>query len=127
MSRIGGKNTTPELIVRRVLRAMAYSFSTHVKSLPGKPDIVMRAQHCIILVHGCFWHRHSCALGQPVPATRVEFWTKKFADNTSRDARNIRTLRGLGWRVMVVWECQTKNPDKVARRLARFLEQGVAR
>lgn len=126
MSRIGAKNTTPEMRVARLLRALDYSFTRHAKSLPGKPDIVLRARRRVIFVHGCFWHRHSCPLGQPMPATRPDFWATKFAGTKARDRRVTRALRALGWKVLVVWECQTENTLRVARRLSEFMDDGVS-
>ena len=102
MARIRGKDTTPELIVRTMIRTLGYSFQTHVPGLPGTPDIVLRRLRLAIFVHGCFWHRHSCALGQVFPATRARFWRAKLLANKERDARTIRALRRRGWRVLVV-------------------------
>ena len=122
MSRIRGKNTKPEIIVRRLVHAMGYRYRLHRRNLPGCPDIVFPSRRKVIFVHGCFWHRHRCRYGRPMPSTRKGFWRKKLADNRERDKRNRRALRRLGWEVFVVWECQTKRPEWLLPRLVDFLE-----
>lgn len=121
MRAIKGKDTGPELIVRRLLHSLGYRFRLHRRDLPGHPDIVLPGRKVVVFVHGCFWHRHRCRYGQVCPATRAEFWQAKFAANVARDARTRRKLRALGWRVIVVWECQTRDRDKLAARLRRLL------
>src|SRR5216684_1322927 len=111
----------PEILVRKLVRALGYSFKTHASDLPSRPDIVLRSRRKAILVHGCFWHRHSCKLGRVLPETRAAFWRAKLLGNKVRDARNLRTLRRLGWRVFVVWECQIREPKRFLPRLAAFL------
>lgn len=123
MRAIKGQNTKPELVVRSLLHEMGYRFRLHRRELPGSPDIVLPRHRLVVFVHGCFWHRHSCSRGRSMPATRVEFWTRKFAANVKRDRRTARVLRKAGWRVLVVWECQTKDHNALERRLARFLLQ----
>jgi len=125
MSNIRGKNTRPELVVRALLIGWGRSYRIHASDLPGNPDIVFRAQQKAILIHGCFWHRHTCALGQPVPATRTEFWKKKLTGNRERDRRNVRALRRLGWQVLIIWECQTREPSLLALRISKFLHDTV--
>ncbi|HUU09426.1 MAG TPA: very short patch repair endonuclease [Phycisphaerae bacterium] len=122
MSRIKGKDTKPEMVVRRLVHALGYRFRLHRRDLPGCPDLVLPRHRKVIFVHGCFWHRHRCRYGRPMPATRRQFWKKKFEGNKQRDARNRRALRRLGWDVLVVWECQTRKPDKLIDRLVAFLE-----
>src|SRR6267378_1868536 len=107
MSRIRGRNTGPERTVRRLLSRLGVRFAIHDASLPGKPDIVIRASRTAVFVHGCFWHRHRCTRGRSMPTTRGAFWRKKLAMNAVRDQRLARRLRRLGWHVLVVWECQT--------------------
>src|SRR5947207_1477524 len=97
MSRIRGKNTGPEIFVRRLLRRLGYRCGVHARDLPGRPDIVIRSRHAAIFVHGCFWHRHSCGLAY-VPKTRSELWQDKFLQNTRRDRRVIQSLKAAGWR-----------------------------
>lgn len=123
MSNIRGKNTRPELVVRGLLSGLGHSYRTHASDLPGNPDIVFRARRKAILIHGCFWHRHMCSLGQPVPATRPAFWRNKLLGNKERDQKNVRALRRLGWSVLTVWECQTRNPARLAPRISRFLSR----
>jgi DNA mismatch endonuclease (patch repair protein) len=122
MSRIRGKDTKPELLVRRILHSMGYRYRLHRRDLPGCPDIVFPGRRRVIFVHGCFWHRHRCKYGQVRPATRPEFWERKLAGNKARDARNRRELRRLGWQVLIVWECQIRKPAATIERIVRFLE-----
>jgi DNA mismatch endonuclease (patch repair protein) len=108
MARVRGKDTKPELKVRKALHAAGLRFRLQANDLPGRPDIVFRSRRIAIFVHGCFWHRHSkpdCKLTR-TPQSRLEFWELKFAANIARDERNISALRGLGWTVLVVWECE---------------------
>lgn len=104
MSRIRASDTAPEMLVRRHLHALGFRYRLHARDLPGKPDLVLPKHGVVVFVHGCFWHAHSCQKGR-IPATRREFWREKFAYNKARDARNVRALRRLGWRVATVWEC----------------------
>ena len=123
MSRIRGKDTKPEMIVRRLIHAMGYRYRLHRRDLPGCPDVVFPGRRMIIFVHGCFWHRHNCRLGRPAPRTRPKFWKDKLDGNKQRDVRNRKALRCLGWQVLTIWECQT-NPskiDKLTDRLRAFL------
>ncbi len=106
MSGIGAKDTKPELALRRALHARGYRYRLHDKRLPGKPDIVLPRYKAVIFVHGCFWHRHPNCRYATTPATRPEFWAKKFRGNVERDKRNQAALTDLGWRVAVVWECR---------------------
>jgi DNA mismatch endonuclease (patch repair protein) len=109
MSRIRGRNTTPELIVRRLLHRMGYRFRLHGKNLPGRPDIVLKKYKTVIFVHGCFWHRHKGCKNCTTPSNRREWWLKKLNGNAARDRLHLRALRRLGWRALVVWECQTES------------------
>jgi len=122
MSRIRGKNTKPEMIVRSLAHRLGYRFRLHRTDLPGKPDIVFPSRGKVVLVHGCFWHRHNCRYGRVMPATRRQFWSRKFDANRERDRRNRRALRSRGWDVLVIWECQTKDRARLAERLCRFLD-----
>ncbi|EKD80858.1 MAG: DNA mismatch endonuclease vsr [uncultured bacterium] len=109
MSRIKSRNTGPEKIVRSVLHGMGYRFRLNYKGLPCSPDIVLPRLKTVILVHGCFWHRHAgCKLAY-TPKTRVEFWQKKFEENMARDIKNEQSLAAAGWKVLTVWQCQTKD------------------
>lgn len=116
MSGIRGKNTQPELVVRSLVHRLGLRFRLHVQGLPGRPDLVLSRHRTVILVHGCFWHRHSCGLAA-VPRTRPEFWSAKFDANVRRDARNKAALEELGWRVVEVWECESRDLESLARRI----------
>lgn len=122
MARIGGKNTTPELVVRRLLHGLGYRFRLHPKGLPGTPDIVFPKRRKAIFVHGCFWHAHGCAIGRP-PKTRLDYWLPKLAANTRRDAAKLAELEALGWRVFTVWQCHTKKLGELAKVLTAFLDE----
>jgi len=122
MAAIRGKHTKPELAVRALVRQLGYRYSLHRKALPGKPDVVISGERKAILVHGCFWHMHRCRYGKVVPATNPEFWRDKRLGNVRRDRQKLRELRGAGWQVLTVWECWTKKPDVLAKRIAEFLE-----
>ena len=121
MSRIRGKDTGPERMVRSMLHRAGYRFRLNVAELPGKPDIVLPKYGAIVMVHGCFWHQHKGCRDGRIPKNQRKFWKKKFERNIANDQRNIRKLRRLGWRVIVVWECQLKNPEKVLARLEKFI------
>jgi DNA mismatch endonuclease (patch repair protein) len=116
MSGIRGKNTQPELIVRSLVHRLGLRFRLHGRGLPGRPDIVLPRHRTVILVHGCFWHRHSCGLAA-VPRTRPEFWAAKFDANVRRDARNKAALEALGWRIIEVWECEVRDLESLAERI----------
>ncbi|MCQ3948629.1 MAG: very short patch repair endonuclease [Planctomycetes bacterium] len=121
MARIGSRATSPERFVARLLRQRRFRPKQNVESLAGKPDFVFPHRRKIIFVHGCFWHRHTCRRGQSFPSTNITFWRAKLKRNASRDKRVHRKLRKLGWRIMTIWECQTKNADRLSRALVRFL------
>ena len=122
MSRIRGRDTTPERTVRSVLHGLGYRFRLHRRDLPGRPDIVLPRFGVVIFVHGCFWHRHPGCRYTTTPRTRACFWQQKFAQNVERDRRNVASLSKSGWRVLCVWECEMRDRDALARRLVRFLE-----
>lgn len=122
MARVRQKGTGPELVVQAIFRRLGRRFTVNTASLPGSPDILDTAARIAVFVHGCYWHRHPGCRASSTPKTNVAFWAKKFEANVRRDRRNARLLRALGFRAVVVWECQTKAPRVVAleRRLARF-------
>lgn len=124
MSLIRGRDTTPELIVRRALHGLGYRYRLHRRDLPGTPDLVFPRLGKVIFVHGCFWHRHGCRTGRSTPATRAEFWAAKFEGNRLRDRRTLYALRRAGWQVAVVWECRLKKRHlpQTVRRLVKFLD-----
>jgi DNA mismatch endonuclease, patch repair protein len=114
MAGIKGKNSQPELLVRRLLFASGYRFRLHRRNLPGTPDIVMPGRNVAIFVHGCFWHLHWGCRYAKMPTTRPDFWTAKLEANVERDRRAIEKLRALGWRVLCVWECATRDTETAA-------------
>lgn len=120
MSRVGAKNTAPEMIVRRLLHGLGYRFRLHRRDLPGTPDIVFPTRRKAILVHGCFWHSHGCKIGQP-PKSRPEFWEPKLERNRRRDVEVEAALRRAGWDVITVWQCETRRPEELRNRLVDFL------
>ena len=121
MSRIRGRDTTPERLVRSLIHRLGYRFRLHAQELPGHPDIVLPRLKTVVLVHGCFWHRHSrCRLAY-TPKTRKAFWKIKFADNQARDVAVRRRLTKLGWKIITIWECQTTNEQSLALKLKRML------
>ncbi|XKH01610.1 DNA mismatch endonuclease Vsr [Marinobacter nauticus] len=121
MSRVRSRDTKPEMVVRRLVHGMGFRYRLHVDSLPGKPDMVFRFRRAVIFVHGCFWHRHpGCKLAR-LPKSRREFWRRKLEENRERDQRNEAKLRELGWRVMVVWECELGDLEGTAEKLKGFL------
>lgn len=121
MSRIRGRDTKPELVVRRIAHRLGFRYRLHRQDLPGRPDIVFPRYRAIIMVHGCFWHRHPGCKYAYTPKTRVQFWRKKFEGNVVRDRRIELALSELGWRTMVIWECETKDHQDVAARIESFL------
>jgi len=123
MRRVRQRGTGPELIVRRLLHRLGLRFTIsgpRNRDLPSRPDLVLPRWHTVVLVHGCFWHRHQGCRLATTPATRAGFWTAKFAANVARDRRQIALLRRAGWRVVVVWECETRLPARLGARLARL-------
>lgn len=125
MSGIRGKGTKPEIVVRKALFAAGYRFRLHRKDLPGSPDIVMPGRKVAIFAHGCFWHMHAGCGNAKLPATRPEFWKAKLRGNVERDRRATEALRSMGWRVLTVWECGTRDREVVAKlstTLSKWIE-----
>jgi DNA mismatch endonuclease (patch repair protein) len=120
MALIRSTDSKFELRVRSGLHKRGYRYRKHDSSLPGKPDLVFPSRRKVIFLHGCFWHGHRCRLGR-VPKTRADYWLSKIDGNRSRDRKNIRVLRRLGWRALVIWECQSLNLDELIARAERFL------
>ncbi len=117
-----GANTKPEMVVRRLAHGLGYRYRLHRRDLPGRPDMVFTPRRAVIEIRGCFWHRHpGCPLAY-LPKTRRDFWQDKFDRNVERDARNVQALENAGWRVLVVWECETRDARVLTERLTRFLE-----
>jgi DNA mismatch endonuclease, patch repair protein len=129
MARIGGRNSKPEMLVRRLVHSMGYRFVLHDRRLPGTPDLVFPSRRKVIFVHGCFWHRHVdpvCKLAR-LPKSRVDFWLPKLQGNRERDLRHQSELDALGWRFHIVWECQTGNKEQLRNDLRAFLGDGENR
>jgi len=125
MSGIRGKNTRPELLIRRILFAAGYRFRLHRKDLPGTPDIVLSKYRAVIFIHGCFWHMHDGCRFAKIPSSRKQFWRRKLAGNRERDRRSIDELMAAGWRVLVVWECMTRSEtscNALSQRLDSWLQ-----
>lgn len=123
MSRIKSKNTKPELKVRSLLHKLGYRFRLHRKDLPGKPDIVLPKYKAVILVNGCFWHRHPRCKKAYTPKENVDFWEEKFNKNISRDKKNLELLKKYGWDVFIVWECETGSRSSIEKALEGFLSK----
>jgi DNA mismatch endonuclease (patch repair protein) len=121
MSRVRGKDTAPELIVRRLLHSMGLRYRLHQRSLPGVPDIVFPSRKKVIWVHGCFWHHHDGCRLATVPKTNPKFWTEKFRKNVTRDKSNAESIAALGWKSLTVWQCELKKHETLARRLKKFV------
>jgi len=122
MALVRGKDTKPELLVRRLVHGLGYRYRLHRRDLPGTPDLVFPARRRVIFVHGCFWHRHIDGALARLPKSRIDFWLPKLEGNVERDARNLHELRKLGWGVMTIWECQLSDTARVVSRIKRFLD-----
>jgi len=124
MSRVKGKGSAAERFVRRLVHRMGYRFRLHGAKLPGKPDLVFAGRHKVIFVHGCFWHRHpdpNCRLAR-MPKSRQDFWAPKLEGNRERDQRTMAELERLGWRSLVLWECQLNQPTFIENEIRTFLD-----
>jgi DNA mismatch endonuclease (patch repair protein) len=121
MSRIRGKDTAPEMLVRRLAHGMGFRFRLHRKDLPGSPDLVFASLGKVVFVHGCFWHGHRCKEGSRRPRSNRAYWIPKIEANQRRDRRARRALQRAGWATLVVWECHLREPEAVAERLFKFL------
>ncbi len=122
MAAIKGKNTKPEMVVRRLVHSLGYRYRLHRKDLPGKPDLVFPSRRKIIEVYGCYWHLHDCSYGRVVPKTNAQFWQTKRLSNVTRDTRNSEELAKQGWQVLIIWECEIKNTDKLRERITEFID-----
>lgn len=121
MSKIRAKDTKPEMLVRKLIHAMGFRYRLHVADLPGKPDIVLPRHKCIIEVHGCFWHQHAGCKEAHIPKSRMDYWQPKLERNVRRGRKNHKVLRELGFRILTIWECQTRFPLKLEARIRKFL------
>jgi DNA mismatch endonuclease (patch repair protein) len=128
MGKIRSKDTKPEIAVRKLLHGMGYRFTVNGpknRSLPGRPDIVLPKHKTVVFVHGCFWHRHKGCKVASNPKTNKKFWKEKFARNVARDRENLRELRRLGWRTIIVWECEVGKTEKVCKKLKRRIDSAI--
>lgn len=126
MSRVRSKDTGPEMKVRRLLFSMGFRYRINVKTLPGKPDIVLKKWNTVIFVHGCFWHRHKGCKDTTTPKTKTEWWLEKFKKNVTNDQKKRQALEELDWKVLVVWECETNQNDELLKeRLYRRIVKNV--
>lgn len=123
MSRIGGKNTAPEKVVRSLLHGLGYRFRLHAAELPGSPDIVFRNRKKAIFVHGCFWHGHKGCVRAGLPKSNTSFWKKKISTNAARDEKNRKALRSMGWSILTIWQCETRDKESLSKCLSRFLSE----
>ena len=127
MARIQRKDTTPEMRVRTIAHAMGLRFRLHRGDLKGTPDLVFPKHKTALFVHGCFWHRHPGCKRASMPQTREEFWRKKLAQNVARDAEATLQLSSEGWRVQIIWECETKDPAQIRKRLEKMFKASIGR
>jgi DNA mismatch endonuclease (patch repair protein) len=121
MRRVHSADTTPEMVVRKLTHSLGFRYRLHRKDLPGNPDIVFPAKKKIIFVHGCFWHGHECKRGQRVPKENHDYWVRKLQSNTERDKKHLYDLSAAGWKVLVIWECETKNLVVLRERIIEFI------
>lgn len=122
MSKISGKETKPEILVRKYLFSKGFRFRKNVKELPGKPDIVLPKYKTVIFIHGCFWHGHTCKRGK-LPQTNYQFWQKKIEKNIERDNRNTNELEVKGWNVIIIWQCEIQNYSLQKERLDKLVTE----
>ncbi len=122
MSKVRGKDTTPEMKVRRLLHRLGYRYRLHARKLPGRPDIVFAKRKKVIFVHGCFWHRHPGCPKASTPKSKTAYWLGKFERNVQRDTEVKDALESTGWKALVIWECETKNTEALQNLLTDFLE-----
>lgn len=122
MAQIRAKNTKPEILIRSLLHRLGFRFRLHRKNLPGKPDIVLSKYKTVIEVRGCYWHRHQGCKEATLPKSNTAFWEKKFSETVNRDKKNVELLTNLGWEILIVWECETKNIDQLTETLIRKIK-----
>lgn len=123
MSRIIGKNTSPEIAVRKILYRLGCRYRLHDRKLSGKPDIVIRRLKTVFFINGCFWHQHKGCKRQSVPKSNLDYWRNKLKFNVEKQRKDIRELKKLGWKVFIIWECETKNGQKLHKKLKRVYEK----
>jgi DNA mismatch endonuclease, patch repair protein len=125
MQMVRASNTKPELAVRKLLHGLGFRFRLQKKNLPGTPDIVLPRWRAVVLIHGCFWHRHDGCRKATTPKSNTKYWCQKFHANVERDRRVATRLKSMGWRVCVVWQCELSDPQRLESRLARFIRKGA--
>ena len=123
MRAVKGRDTGPEMTVRRLTHGMGYRYRLHRKDLPGKPDLVFPMRRKVIFVHGCFWHQHPCSRGARTPKSSRDYWIPKLRRNKQRDEEHQVRLREMGWNMLIIWECEVKDPDAIRERIRAFLEE----
>ena len=119
MRSVRSRDTGPELVVRSILHGLGFRFRLHKKELAGRPDVVLAKHRTVVFIHGCFWHGHGCEKGR-LPKSRLKFWTAKILRNRIRDAESVKALEAAGWRVLTIWQCETKNSDGLRARLKKL-------
>jgi DNA mismatch endonuclease, patch repair protein len=125
MALVKAKDTKPEIRVRKAAHAMGLRYRLNVRKLPGSPDLVFPSRKVVLFVHGCFWHRHKSCKATRMPKSRVAFWEQKFVENIARDQRSYRALRKAGWKIFIIWECETSQINKVKVVLQQILSEGM--
>jgi DNA mismatch endonuclease (patch repair protein) len=121
MSKIKSKNTLPEIVVRKILTQLCIRYRLHVKKLPGIPDIVISKMKTVVFINGCFWHQHEGCKRRSVPKTNLNYWGPKLEKNIARQKEDVLALEGAGWKVIIIWECETKNRDCLSLKLKKLL------
>jgi len=121
MAKVHGKDTKPELIVRKLAFSLGFRFRVNAKALPGKPDLSIKSRKKAIFVHGCFWHRHEGCKLASTPVSNLEYWLSKFEGNMARDRKHLANYKAMGWKPLVIWECETRQIDKLRKRLKAYL------
>lgn len=127
MARVHAQDTSPEIVVRRLLHKLGYRYRLYSPDLPGKPDLVFRSRRKVVFVHGCFWHQHDACSKARRPSTHTDYWLPKLSRNRQRDVENLRTLERLGWSALVIWQCELRNIDDVVKSLVAFLNPPPAK
>ncbi|WP_211464746.1 very short patch repair endonuclease [Collimonas silvisoli] len=125
MRAIRGKNTTPEIIVRKLVFSLGYRYRLHGGNLSGKPDLVFPGRRRVIFIHGCFWHYHNCSKGKP-PKSNLDYWLPKLKENRRRDVRNQKSILSIGWKFLVIWQCELSDTVQLKKKIIDFLEESNA-
>lgn len=123
MASVRSKDTKPEMVVRKLAHSLGCRYRLHRKGLPGSPDLVFPKHHAVVFVHGCYWHRHPGCKDASTPKTNTTFWQNKFEENINRDQRNLKDLESMGWRTLVIWECETRIPELLSAKITDFFQE----